>query len=102
MWRNGEFSGAAPDLTGQVNARGQAFFNQAPNILIANPMLRRVREFSDPDYRPMIGSPVYRANWVAPPDDGFFDQTARFSGGFGAIDWTEEWTTFIQEQDMEP
>ncbi len=73
-----------------------------PNFVIANPMLRRPLERSDPDFRPMLGSPVYRANWIAPPDDGFLDQWANYIGAFGDVDWTEEWTTFHQEQDLRP
>jgi hypothetical protein len=37
---------------------------------------------------------------VQPPDNGFFDQSAHFVGAFGEEDWTEEWTNFIQEQDL--
>jgi hypothetical protein len=39
--------------------------------------------------------------FIAPPDDGFFDQWATWAGGMGPVDWTEEWTLFIQEQDMQ-
>ncbi|MBI1357053.1 MAG: hypothetical protein GC160_22155 [Acidobacteria bacterium] len=101
MWKNGMFSGAANDLAGQVNDRALTYVTtQAPNMMVADPMLRRPFEFSDIDFRPMLGSPVFRANWVQPPDDGFFDQTARYNGAFADVDWTEEWTTTIQEQDM--
>ena len=100
MWSNGVASSAANQLNGQVTALGQTYFGTAPNILIANPMLRRTTEYSDPDFRPMLGSPAYRANWVLPPAG--FDQAAKFSGAFGEVDWTEEWTNFIQEQDMAP
>lgn len=101
MWNNGIASGAANTLAGQVSSRGQTYFGTAPNILIANPMLRRPLEYSDPDFRPMLASPAYYANWVQPPDTGF-DQSANFTGAFGSEDWTEEWTNFIQEQDMVP
>jgi len=102
MWSNGVASGAANTIAGQVTERALPLVNGSPNILLANPMLRRPFEFSDPDFRPMLESPVYRANWVQPPDDGFFQQSARYIGAFGEEDWTEEWTTFIQEQDMAP
>ncbi len=103
MWRNGIVSGTENTVAGQVNERARDYItNQAANVIVADPMLRRPFEYSDPDFRPMLGSPVYRAGWVTPPDDGFFDQSARYIGAFGDEDWTEEWTTFIQEQDMEP
>ncbi len=102
MWNNGIASGAANTLAGQVTERGQAALGAAPNILIANPMLRRPMEYSNPDFRPMQASPLFHANWVASPDAGVFDQSANFSGAFGDEDWTEEWTNFIQEQDMAP
>ena len=50
----------------------------------------------------MFGSPIGRAGWVSPPDDGFFDQIARFIGGIGDVDWTEEWTSFLVETDVAP
>jgi hypothetical protein len=65
-------------------------------------MLIRPLEFSDPDFRPMPGSPVRRAGYTLPPDDGFFDQWADYVGAFGDVNWTEEWTTFVQEQDLKP
>ena len=102
MWMNGVVSGATNDLAGQVTERGQAYIATAPNILIANPMLRRPMEFSDPDFRPSLGSPVFNANWIQMPDDGFFDQAAPYSGAFGEVNWMEEWTNFIQEEDMAP
>jgi hypothetical protein len=37
---------------------------------------------------------------VAPPDDGFFEQV-RFLGGMGDIDWTQEWTSFLQDVDLQ-
>jgi hypothetical protein len=39
---------------------------------------------------------------VAPPDDGFFDQSARFIGGIGDENWMEEWTSFLIETDIAP
>lgn len=36
----------------------------------------------------------------APPDDGFFDQTARFAGGIGDVDWTLEWARVLVETDI--
>jgi len=48
----------------------------------------------------LFGSPIFRAGWVTPPDDGFFDQTAKFVGGIGDVDWTEDWTSFLVETDI--
>jgi hypothetical protein len=51
---------------------------------------------------PSANSPVFRANWFQPPDDGFFDQWARWNGAFGTEDWTEAWTYWAQEGDLKP
>ncbi|MCX6597570.1 MAG: hypothetical protein NTV70_14515 [Acidobacteria bacterium] len=74
----------------------------ARKIVFANPNLRRPIEYSDPDFRPRLGSAVLRTGWTLSPDDGFFDQFADYAGAFNLVDWTEEWTVFIQEQDMKP
>lgn len=105
MWDNGKESGRANSLDAQVQDVFLPFASggqQGRNFVVADPMLRRPLERSDPDFRPMLGSPVFRATWVQPPDDGFFDQTANYIGAFGDHDWTQEWTTFIQEQDLRP
>jgi len=68
----------------------------------AAPLLARPFEYSDPDFKTLFASPVFRAGWVAPPDDGFFDQSAKFIGAMGDDDWTEEWTNFHTEQDVAP
>jgi hypothetical protein len=104
-WNNGfNTTPAAPATTdGQVVADFRALLTSpAAQFLIADTLLRRPLERSDPDFRPLTGSPVFRANWVQPPDDGFFDQWATWIGGFGDHDWTEEWATFAQEQDLQP
>lgn len=72
------------------------------NFLVADPRLTRPFEYSDPDWRGLFGSPIFRAGWVSPPNDGFFDQTARFIGGVGEDDWWEEWTSFLQDPDIRP
>ncbi|MCW5981864.1 MAG: hypothetical protein KIT09_27515 [Bryobacteraceae bacterium] len=105
MWDNGKSANRPNTLEGQVVAAALPWFQnsqQARNVLVADPMLRRPLEYSDPDFRPLLGSPVFRANWVQPPDDGFFDQWATWSGAFGDVDWTEEWSNFLQEQDIAP
>ena len=104
-WNNGyNTTPAAPaTLEGQVVADFRALLtNPLAQFLISDTLLRRPLERSDPDFRPLTGSPVFRANWVQPPDDGFFDQWATWIGGFGDIDWTEEWANFAQEQDLQP
>ncbi len=107
LWDNG-FNTTPPQpntFAGQVNTNAvyQNFATTGGRqFVIANPMLRRPLEYSDPDFRPMLGSPLWRASWLQPPDDGFFDQWATWAGGFGDVDWTEEWTTFHQEQDLQP
>jgi hypothetical protein len=114
MWDNGKASGRTNDVAGQAANFGTSNNNQlardllsgtlgnGQNILIADPMLRRPLYRSDPDFLPRAGSPVFRVNWVQPPDDGFFDQWARWNGGFGNVDWTEEWTIWPQEADLQP
>jgi len=104
-WNNGfNTTPAAPNtLDGQVIADFRPFFGApARQMVLADPLLRRPLERSNPDFRPLTGSPVFRANWIQPPDDGFFDQWATWIGGMGDFDWTEEWTNFAQEQDLKP
>jgi hypothetical protein len=106
MWMNGVASGSANTATGQVSEEAKPFISgqrgAAKNVLVADPMLLNPFEYSNPDFRPAAGSPVFRANWIQPPDDGFFDQSAQYIGAFGTDNWLEEWTNFIQEQDMAP
>lgn len=105
FWNNG-FNTTPPapaTIDGQVVADFRAFVGApARQALISDTLLRRPLERSNPDFRPLTGSPVFRANWIQPPDDGFFDQWATWIGGFGDFDWTEEWATFAQEQDLKP
>jgi len=104
-WNNG-FNTTPPapaTLEGQVVSDFRALLGApAAQLLISDTLLRRPLERSDPDFRPLTGSPVFRANWIQPPDDGFFDQWATWIGGFGDHDWTEEWANFAQEQDLQP
>lgn len=82
-------------------AQGQKGSGAGKNILVSDPQIRRPFEYSDPDFRALASSPVFRAGWVQPPDDGFFDQSAQFLGGIGDEDWTEEWTSWLQEPDIQ-
>jgi hypothetical protein len=74
----------------------------AQNIVVADPLTTRPFEYSDPDFDGLFGSPLFRAGWISPPDDGFFDQSANFIGGIGDVDWTEEWTNWLLESDIQP
>lgn len=95
---------AAGQVTGAYNpayVQGQKGNGAGKNFLFgADPQLSRPFEYSDPDFSTLFASPVFRAGWVAPPDDGFFDQTAKFIGGIGDENWTEEWTSFLVETDV--
>lgn len=72
---------------------------RAERVRLGNPWFRSL-QLSDWDLRPALGSPLTAALWTQPPDDGFFDQSARFVGAFGEEDWTEEWTMKIRESDL--
>lgn len=105
VWNNGKGSNppAANTVEAQIHSGIRPYAAGADkNFIAADPMLRRPFEFSDPDFRPLPGSPVYRAGWLQPPDDGFFDQWATWIGAFGETDWTEEWASFLQETDLHP
>lgn len=106
MWDNGKNANKPNTLAGQVAESvltyAQGTRGQGRNFVVANPALRKPLDRSDPDFRPLAGSPVFNLNWVQPPDDGFYDQWARWIGAFGDEDWTEEWTNFLQEQDIKP
>jgi hypothetical protein len=116
MFDNGKASNRANDLNGQAadfgstsNANARSLLNGTlgsgngnGNVVIANPLMRRPLDYSDPDFLPRTGSPIFRANWVQPPDDGFFEQWARYNGAFGDEDWTEEWCYWAQESDLRP
>lgn len=107
LWKNNLGANGGATVEGQIVnvptqdfAKGTRGNGNGKNFLVGDTMLRRPFEYSDPDWRGMFGSPIFRAGWVSPPDDGFFDQTARFIGGIGDIDWTEEWTSFLAETDI--
>jgi hypothetical protein len=106
LWNNNLGAQGANTIAGQV-APGDVTFAQGArgegrNFISEAPLMRRPLEHNDPDFRPAIGSPIFRALWLAPPDNGFFDQTADFLGAFGETDWTEEWVNFHVEQDVAP
>jgi hypothetical protein len=103
LWNNGLGSTppAANTVDGQIHSAIRSYAAGANrNFLSANPMLRRPMEMSDPDLRPMAGSPVYRAQWMLPAGDDFLDQSANYIGAMGEVNWTEEWANFLQENDL--
>ena len=108
IWNNNRIPNGAATITGQMagDATAVAFAEgtqgQGRNFVVADPKLRSPLELSNPDFRPGFGSPALGPNWVQPPDDGFFDQWAKWIGAFGEVDWTEEWTMTILEADMVP
>lgn len=100
---NGKHTGKANTVAAQlIAAVAPLVGNGLRNFQPQDPKMRRALEFSDPDFRPQPGSPVFSARWIQPPDDGFFDQWATWIGGMGQVNWTEEWTTFLQEEDIKP
>jgi hypothetical protein len=104
LWNNNIGSGSGTTLASQIHS-GTLTFAQGTrgngrNFLVADPKMRRAFEFNDPDFRPLPDSPIFRANWVQAPDNGFFDQRARFAGGAGDEAWWQEWTFFVTEQAM--
>jgi hypothetical protein len=113
MWDNGKAANRPNTVAGQASDFGSTnnqvardllsgAVGNGRNVLAADPLMRRPLQRSDPDFLPKTGSPIFRANWVQPPDDGFFDQWARWSGAFGDVDWSEEWATWTVEGDLRP
>lgn len=111
LWNNGRDrqGGAVNSLEGQVGSPNtpaavltplRTWVSGSPRVFVEDPKMIRPLEYSDPDFRPGQASPLWKAGWVQPPDDGFFDQSARFLGAFGDINWTEEWTIFHVETDL--
>lgn len=104
LWANNLGKGAGESLASQVDAASLDFAQgnrgSGKNFVVADPMLRRPFVYSDPDFRPLPGSPVFKANWIQPPDDGFFDQSARHIGAAAGKAWWEEWTNFLQDSDI--
>lgn len=107
LWKNNIGTGGDATIDGQVRSGATASFakgerGQGRQFLAADPMLRRPFEVNDPDFRPLPNSVVFRANWVQPPDDGFFTQSARFIGAAGETKWWEEWTNFVTDKAIKP
>jgi hypothetical protein len=106
-WGNALGTGGGTTLASQIPgaytqafAQGQKGNGAGKNFLVADPLMARPAQYSDPDFAGLFGSPLFRIGWVQPPDDGFFDQSAKFIGGIGDEDWTEEWTYFVLDTDM--
>ena len=106
MWNNGLASGMPNTLAGQVAGQPKNLalpaVQTAPNVMLGDPNLIRPLQLSDPDFRPQRGNPIFRANWVMPPDDGFFDQSANYIGAFGDERWDEEWVQYHVEGEIGP
>ncbi|HYP14180.1 MAG TPA: hypothetical protein VEQ63_09665, partial [Bryobacteraceae bacterium] len=104
VWNNARVSNGANTPEAQIHSSALPFAQgtrgTGRQFIYADPMLRNPLGYSGGDWMPMASSPVYRANWVLPPDNGFFDQSARFVGAIGKEDWTEEWTTSLLEEDI--
>jgi hypothetical protein len=107
LWNNNRAANGAATLDGQIVsaptlafAQGTRGAGNGKNFVVGNPLMLRPLEFSDPDFRGTFSSPLFRAGWIAPPDDGFFDQTATFIGGIGDENWMEEWTSFLVDTDI--
>ena len=47
-----------------------------------------------PNPMPKAGSPVYTGA-ATPPNDGFFDASAKFIGAFGSTNWAEGWSSLV-------
>ncbi len=95
-------AGQIDDAYSQAFAMGQKGNGAGKNFMSANPLLAKPMEYNDPDFSSLFSSPVFRAGWVQPPDDGFFDQSAQFIGAMGDVDWTAEWSSFLVDQDIAP
>ncbi len=107
LWDNNIGGNGAATIEGQVRSGASTAFakgerGEGRQFLVADPMLRRPFELNDPDFRPMSDSVVFRANWIQPPDNGFFDQSARFLGAAGETKWWEEWTNFVTDKAIRP
>ena len=107
-WNNNIGATGANTMAGQNPAaynlayvQGQKGNGAAKNVIVADPLITRPFEYSDPDFSSLFGSPIFRAGWIQPPDDGFFDQSAQFIGGIGDDDWTEEWSSWLVDTDIQ-
>ena len=104
MWNNNLNGTPAPTIEGQTRDTNSADFlkgQYAKNVFAMEGDLTAPFNYNDPDFLPMFGSPLLRSGWVQMPDDGFFDQDANFIGAFGDVDWTKEWTYWVNEEDIQ-
>jgi hypothetical protein len=77
------------------------WFNMAPSAnttYAANSsvMLTSPFSYSNPDFRPLAGSPVLTGAAFTNPKLGaaYFDQTPTYRGAFGATNWMDGWANF--------
>ncbi len=107
-WKNNRGVANSPDtIAGQITAaysrdyaNGLKGNGAGQNFVVADPLIQRPFEYSDPDFFGMFSSPIFRTGWVNAPDDGFFDQV-RFIGAFGDTDWTQGWTSWLVDADIQ-
>jgi hypothetical protein len=59
----------------------------------ADPMVMGPTSATAPKFQVNVGSPAL-SGAAAPPNDGFFDQSATFLGAVGPSDWTDGWTAY--------
>ncbi|QQS30899.1 MAG: T9SS type A sorting domain-containing protein [Sphingobacteriales bacterium] len=85
-------SGSTFDVAGWFNT--QSFGNQTETT-IASQQLTNPQDLTNPDFRPMSGSPLLSgANFDNPRlIAGFFTPTT-FRGAFGTTDWTASWANW--------
>ncbi len=107
-WKNNRGTANSADtLTGEITAaysrdyaNGLKGNGAGKNFVVADPLIQRPFEYSDPDFFGLFSSPIFRTGWVNAPDDGFFDQV-RFTGAFGDTDWTQGWTSWLVDSDIQ-
>jgi len=62
---------------------------------VVDPKLSAALDVKAPNFKPMPESPaLITTNAATPPEDGFFDPSAKFIGAVGSQDWTAGWTAF--------
>ncbi|MEO5926700.1 MAG: hypothetical protein ABIR70_23000 [Bryobacteraceae bacterium] len=107
-WKNNRSATNSPNtLAGEISnaytlefANGNKGNGAGKNFVVGDPLIQRPFEYSDPDWFSLFSSPVYRTGWVNAPDDGFFEQV-RFIGAFGDTDWTQGWTSYLVDADIQ-
>jgi len=85
-------SGSTFDVAGWFNT--QSFGNQTETT-IASQQLTNPQDLTNPDFRPMSGSPLLSgANFDNPRLNASFFTPTTFRGAFGTTDWTASWANW--------